>query len=99
MRSEFERLPLVAEILNDADIFYNECSCLYENKLYITFVPEEITFLNGAWYAFQEQKKKINDVLQTIDWHVEDCNTINDSSEYNKAWKEALEFIKSELLK
>ena len=65
MRSEFEKLPLVAEILNDADIFYSEGSCLYENKLYNTFTPEEITFLNGAWYA----------------------------------WKEALEFIKSELLK
>lgn len=60
------------------------------------YIDDRVCNAHDSW---QNRQEKVNSVLQTIDWHIEDCNTINDGSEYNKAWKEALEFVESELLK
>ena len=63
MREQFEKLPEIAEILNkNGSGYYKEHTNDYHHcNLYFD------KFLNGAWYAFQEQQKKIDAVLQYLD--------------------------------
>ena len=63
MRKEFEKLPEIAEILNkNGGGYYKEHTNDYHHcNLYFD------KFLNGAWYAFQEQQKKIDSVNKLID--------------------------------
>lgn len=63
MREQFEKLPEIAEILNkNGGGYYKEHTNDYHHcNLYFD------KFLNGAWYAFQEQQTKINAVLQYLD--------------------------------
>lgn len=55
MRSEFEKLPEVEKCLR-LGVSWNG-DCYEENK---DFVYESSDWVNGAWYAFQEQQKIIN---------------------------------------
>ena len=66
IREEFEKLTEIAEILNrNGGGYYKERTNDYHHcNLYFD------KFLNGAWYAFQEQQKKIDAVLQYLD----DCH-------------------------
>ena len=66
LRQKFEILENIKDILNDKEISFVHETNNYGNSLYETFVPEEIIFLNGAWYAFQEQQEKIDAVLSVI---------------------------------
>ena len=62
MREKFENLAQIKNILeyNESDnVVFDEEKDEYEAKLYVTLVPEYIEWLNGAWYAFQEQEKRI----------------------------------------
>lgn len=63
MRSEFEKLPEIAELLNDKEkeFFYNEDFDVYGTNPVNDF---DAGFINGAWYAYQEQQKRIDAVLQ-----------------------------------
>ena len=63
IREEFEKLTEIAEILNrNGGGYYKERTNDYHHcNLYFD------KFLNGAWYAFQEQQKKIDAVLQYLD--------------------------------
>lgn len=63
MRSEFEKLPEIARRIAEAN------SLNYDEKLNVWTSPEwdsttccNQDFVNAAWYAFQEQQKRI-DVL------------------------------------
>ena len=60
IREEFEKLTEIAEILNrNGGGYYKERTNDYHHcNLYFD------KFLNGAWYAFQEQQKKI-DVIKS----------------------------------
>ena len=69
MREKFEGLEKIKDILEEykSDVItFDEEKDEYEAKLYVTFVPEYIEWLNGAWYAFQEQQKKIDEALEYI---------------------------------
>ena len=73
MREQFEKLPDVKDILDDhANIYFNQECDMYAAKKVISdesvsYPSWEVTYLNGAWYAFQEQQKKIDAVLQYLD--------------------------------
>lgn len=56
-RELFEQLPKVSEILKDQEIEFSESDNQYYHTIYTTFVPEEIHFLNGAWFGWQEKAK------------------------------------------
>ena len=69
MREKFEGLEKIKDILEEYKsdvIIFDEEKGEYKATLYVTFVPEYIEWLNGAWYAFQDQQKKIYAVLQYI---------------------------------
>ncbi|WGM25416.1 hypothetical protein [Acinetobacter pittii] len=57
LRSEFEATETVSEILKDTDIRFSEEHNRYYHPIYTTFIPDEIHFLNGGWYAWQEKAK------------------------------------------
>lgn len=95
-RQKFEALPEIATHLNHGNVFFNE-----EKKTYASeFSSLRIVacYVNGAWMMFQEQQRKLDVVLNTILWHIEDCDLVEDS-EYNSAWRESMIFMQQELLK
>lgn len=95
-RQKFEALPEIATHLNHGNVFFNE-----ENKTYASeFSSLHIVacYVNGAWMMFQEQQRKLDVVLNTILWHIEDCDLVEDR-EYNSAWRESMIFMQQELLK
>ena len=61
-REEFEKLDGIAEILNrNGGGYYKERTNDYHHcNLYFD------KFLNGAWYAFQEQQKKIDAIKSKL---------------------------------
>ena len=82
MRDQFEKLPEIADSLSEHLYFGSDN--LYHSSL-INF-QGLVNWLNGAWYAFQEQRKKIDAALG----FTEDVHSEN--------WQEAIHCIK-ELLK
>ncbi len=66
MRSEFEKLEDIAsEIENsDGELYFCETEKRYKNHR--VFQDAQTGFMNGAWYAFQEQQKKIDTVLNYV---------------------------------
>ena len=48
---------------------------------------------------FKEQQKVIDNVLKTIEWHLEDCACFHPMSKYQLGWFEAMSLIKEELIK
>ena len=45
------------------------------------------------------QQKGIDNVLKTIEWHLEDCACFHPMSKYQLGWFEAMSLIKKELIK
>lgn len=81
IREEFEKLDEIAEILKDEDTHWCDKRGMYINQR--VFQDSTTGYLNGAWYAFQEQQK-------TID--IQDCGAteilmIIDDSEYDDSTK------------
>ena len=65
MREQFEKLPEIRKIMNENGIYFMNHSGWYEARDFKDFEYEQ--YINGAWYAFQEQQKKIDAVLQYLD--------------------------------
>ena len=67
IREEFEKLPDIAEIfkgLHPTIIWF----CDKSNKYATSFsgFNDRVIWLNGAWYAFQEQQKKIDGAIKYL---------------------------------
>lgn len=58
IREEFEKLDEIAEILKDEDTHWCDKRGMYINQR--VFQDSTTGYLNGAWYAFQEQQKRID---------------------------------------
>lgn len=58
MREEFEKLPEIREIMNSHGIRFMNHSGFYEAAEFKDFEFEQ--YVNGAWYAYQEQQNKIS---------------------------------------
>lgn len=55
-REEFEKLPEIAERLHT--VFYNEDLNQYHAAMFNSGLS--VKYIQGAWYAFQEQQKKLD---------------------------------------
>ena len=64
MRSEFERLEGIRKIMNENGIYFMNHSGWYEARDFKDFEYEQ--YINGAWYAFQEQQKQIDEALRYV---------------------------------
>ena len=66
LRKQFEVLPEIARIVSCDEIKWCNVYNWYrtdntdENSIY------HVAWLNGAWYAFQEQQKKIDSLLDHV---------------------------------
>lgn len=68
MKSErelFEKLPEIREIMNENGIYFMNHSGWYEARDFKDFEYEQ--YINGAWYAWQEQQAKIDELQARID--------------------------------
>ena len=65
MREEFEKLPEIRKIMNENGIYFMNHSGWYEARDFKDFEYEQ--YINGAWYAFQEQQKKIDGALKELE--------------------------------
>lgn len=75
MREQFERLPEIAQLIEEGKednlVFIPETN-KYDAEMYITFTPDYVHYLNGAYYAHQEQQKKIDSMLDRVCGKYED---------------------------
>lgn len=65
MREQFEKLPEIRKIMNENGIYFMNHSGWYEARDFKDFEYEQ--YINGAWYAFQEQQKKIYGALKELE--------------------------------
>lgn len=63
LREKFESLTQVADLLNT--VSFNEQFGTYHAAMVNS--ATSVKFVQGAWYAFQEQQRKIDAVLELID--------------------------------
>ena len=66
-REQFEKLPEVAIIFEDLHptiIWFCETANRYATS-FLGF-DNKVVWLNGAWYAFQEQQKKIDEIVSIV---------------------------------
>ena len=63
-REELEKLDEIAEILKDEDTHWCDKRGMYINQR--VFQDSTTGYLNGAWYAFQEQQKKVDEIVKLV---------------------------------
>lgn len=87
-RESFEKIPKIAQLIEEGEgdnlIFVPETN-KYDAEMYITFTPDYVHYLNGAWMMYQNQQKKIEEVLQQLD-------TLQE--QYWSKWKENADMMK-----
>ncbi len=66
MRGEFEKLPEIARVIACDEIKWCDTYHWYRTDNTDANSIYHVAWLNGAWYAFQEQQKKIDDVLNLV---------------------------------
>ena len=92
-REAFEKLPEIRKIMNEHGIHFMNHSGWYEARDFKDFEYEQ--YINGAWYAYQEQQKKI-DMLKA---KVQELWTELDDRQSKEHIIEKCESIIQELLK
>ena len=75
MREQFENLPRVKPILRL--VKYSESSDGYDPLDQKSIYEKYADWLNGAWYAFQEQQKKIDALTAYKDQLLEDIENMS----------------------
>ena len=75
IREEFEKLPEIRKIMNENGIYFMNHSGWYEARDFKYFEYEQ--YINGAWYAFQEQQKKIDSLTAYKDQLLEDIENMS----------------------
>lgn len=65
LREEFEKLSNIKCFINIFE--FDEVANEYKYKNGKNIGDHTLGFINGGWYAFQEQQKKIDAVLELID--------------------------------
>ena len=75
LREQFEKLPEIADSLSDHIVFIGNKYTTPNPSFY-----DLVNWLNGAWYAYQEQQKKVDGVLDIACKH----QYSNDERIYNE---------------
>lgn len=95
MRSEFEKLHEIARRIEEAN------NLNYDEKLNTWTSPEwdsttccNQDFVNAAWYAFQEQQKKLDAARKEINDFFDNQTMIPSAREYANKLADVLELLK-----
>ena len=78
MRKQFEQLPEIAKAIDECDVYFAE---EFDCYLAPSVTSIAAAFANGAWYAYQEQQKRIDALYESRIDFVEYCCKI-ESSDY-----------------
>lgn len=62
-REEFEKLPVVAGILSNHVFWHDECEQYQASD---DDTMDDADWLNGAWYMYKEQQKKIDEIVSIV---------------------------------
>ena len=62
MRSEFEKLPEVKDSLSENIVFIGNKYTAANDGFY-----DLVNWLNGAWYAYQHQQSKVDELQKRVD--------------------------------
>lgn len=62
MREQFEKLPQIAKMIESGDVWWSEKYNSYSGS-----DSELDCYVDGAWYAYQEQQKKIDKAIEYLD--------------------------------
>ena len=81
-REQFEKLTEIRRIMNENGIYFMNHSGWYEARDFKDFEYEQ--YINGAWYAFQEQQKKIDSLTAYKDQLLEDIENMLETQEQNQ---------------
>ena len=68
-REQFEKLTEIRKIMNENGIYFMNHSGWYEARDFKDFEYEQ--YINGAWYAFQKQQKKLDCCREENKAHLE----------------------------
>ncbi|WPE80231.1 hypothetical protein SB581_12235 [Acinetobacter baumannii] len=63
-REAFEALPQIKEILRGEDVYFSTLSMNYTSKK--TELEHCVYYINGAWYSWQEQDKKLEGCVAPV---------------------------------
>ena len=74
-REFFEKLPEIRKIMNENGIYFMNHSGWYEARDFKDFEYEQ--YINGAWYIYQEQQKKIDSLTAYKDQLLEDIENMS----------------------
>ena len=61
IREEFEKLEEIANLISESDAYFAD------ESIYFCDNDFACGYLNGAWYAFQEQQKKIDAIIKWVE--------------------------------
>ena len=92
-REFFEKLPEIRKIMNENGIYFMNHSGWYEARDFKDFEYEQ--YINGAWYAFQEQQEKIARLQSRIDGAMDFYNTAK--SDVNIGMMRMAQYLKGEV--
>ena len=67
MREQFEKLPEIARVIACDEIKWCDTYHWYRTDNTDANSIYHVAWLNGAWYAFQEQQKKIDGALKELE--------------------------------
>ncbi|MDV5702077.1 hypothetical protein [Acinetobacter baumannii] len=65
LQEQFEALPLMVAILNDSFIYVDQTNEYTHPNLEDNRVT--LGYVNGAWYAFQHQQAKVDELQERVD--------------------------------
>ena len=80
-REKFEALPEIAERLKVGDVYWNEETKSYK---FTGGTYRRATFINGAYYAFCEQEKRIQAIVSLVWYETPDYDLDNKIEELLK---------------
>ena len=90
MREQFEVLTKIAQALNEhQSIFFDEEMNRYKTLSSIAADAMVTLYIDGAWYAYQEQQEKIARLQSALDDLKKTCNDVLDlgvSDEFERGW-------------
>ena len=86
---EFEKQKVVKGFMEGLDVYYTNLGGYYFHK-----DNSPCYYLNGMLTMFEDQQKEFDDILKTVNWHIEDCTCSHPMSKYQLGWFEAMSLIK-----
>lgn len=98
MREDFEKLPQIAKMIESGDVWWSEKYNSYSGS-----DSELDCYVDGAWYAYQEQQKKIGVKDELKEFYRKEVDFLRNQTSkailalYSKNKEDALNILKESI--